>query len=58
MLILLKILRESYDWKFALPTFKNVLLSENQILKNQNLSERINLYPKNISNFLNNWLKK
>ena len=48
----------SYDWKFALPTFKNVLFNKNQKLENENLSERINLYPKNISSFLNNWLKK
>lgn len=48
----------SYDWKFALPTFKNISLKKNQKSKNQNLYERINLYPKNISIFLNNWLKK
>ena len=48
----------SYDWKFALPTFNKILFKKNQKSKNKNLSDRINLYPKRISTFLNNWLKK
>ncbi len=48
----------SYDWKFAVPTFNNVLFEKKLKLNNKNLSDRINLYPKKISTFLDNWLKK
>ena len=34
------------------------MFKKNQKSKNKNLSDRINLYPKRISTFLNNWLKK
>jgi hypothetical protein len=48
----------SFSDKFAVPVFNNIELNSLKKTKKNNLSSRLSLYPKKISDFLNLYLKK
>ena len=50
--------KKSFDWDYALPSINyKIQINKKKNIKFKNLYERINFYPKTVSNFLNNLLK-
>ena len=48
----------NFDWSYSIPTFKKDFTKKKITKKIVSLEDRINVYPKNISTFLKNWVKK